>query len=228
MSLLKAPQSTQPKKPQKRRASRPGPDVHTACQASGREAGQTPKTSRPPNQRTARPVASGRATVHTVHYFHSTAQPQVSHWSGTGLQLWLVFGGRVGGGGRPVTTALSVHKRLTRKRGGSSRDRIPKESETHHQPKVSETPESETRFEPEVRRSPKESVTPESATRDQPRSQSLLPNEPEAYRSSKPPDTVGNAERPKSRVFRRLQAQRGLLRQKVVFQPTGLRDPRKS
>ena len=88
----------------------------------------------------------------------------------------------------------------------------------------SETPESETRFEPEVRRSPKESDTPESATRDQPRSQSLLPIEPESHRSSNPPDTVGNAERPKSRVFRRLQAQRGLLRQKVVFQPTGLRD----
>ena len=102
------------------------------------------------------------------------------------------------------------------------------ESETHHQPKESETPESETRFEPEVRRSPKESVTPESATRDQPRSQSLLPNEPETHRSSNPPDTVGNAERPKSRVFWRLHAQRGLLRQRSFFQPTGLRDPRKS
>ena len=69
-----------------------------------KEAGQSPRTSRPPNQRTARPVASRRATVRTKHYFHSTAQPQVSHWSGSGLWLWLVFGGRVGGGGRPVTT----------------------------------------------------------------------------------------------------------------------------
>ena len=153
-SLLKAPQSTQPKKPQRggpvaqdqtstqrakpqggrrarrpgavvlptqeasgrdagqslrttkeqRRDRRPGPVVLPTQEASGREAGQTPRTSRPPNQRTARPVASGRATVRTVHYFHSTAQPQVSHWSGTGLMLWLVFGGWVGGGGRPVTT----------------------------------------------------------------------------------------------------------------------------
>ena len=212
---FQAPQSTQPKKPQRggpvaqdqtsfqhkkpqggRRASRPGPVVPPNQRT---EAGQTPRTSRPLNQRTARPVASGRATVRTKHYFHSTAQPQVSLWSGSGLMLWLVVGGRVGGGGRPVTTvkdsSLSGHKRLTRKRGGSSRDRIPKESETLV-----------------VRRSPKESVTPESATRDQPRSQSLHPNEPEAHRSSKPPDTVGNAERAGSQ---RLAAP------KVVFQPQG-------
>ena len=37
------------------------------------------------------------------------------------------FRGSGGGGGRP---ALPRHKRLPRKRGGSSRDRIPKESET--------------------------------------------------------------------------------------------------
>ena len=139
LSLLKAPQSTQPKKPRRggpvaqdqtstqrakpqggRRARRPGPVVLPTQEVSGREkgqsprtsrppnqrteAGQTPRTSRPPNQRTARPVASGRATVRTKHYFHSTAHPQVSHWSGSGLQLWLVFGGWVGGGGRPVTT----------------------------------------------------------------------------------------------------------------------------
>ena len=43
------------------------------------------------------------ATVRTVHYFNSTAQPQVSNRSGAGLMLWLVSGCRVGGGGRPVT-----------------------------------------------------------------------------------------------------------------------------
>ena len=141
-----------------------------------KEVGQSPRTSRP-NQSTARPVASGRVTVRTKHYFLSTAQPQVSHWSGTGLKLWFVSGSRVGGGGRPVTTvkdgSLGTQAVNPRKGWKLSRDRIPKESET-------DTPESETRFEPEVRRSPKESVTPESATRDQPRSQSLLPNEPEA------------------------------------------------
>ena len=71
LSLLKAPQSTQPKKPQRggpvaqdqtftqrakpqggRRARRPGPAVLPTQEASGREAGQSPRTSRPPNQRT--------------------------------------------------------------------------------------------------------------------------------------------------------------------------------
>ena len=101
MSLLKAPQSTQPKKPQRggpvaqdqtsiqrkkpqggRRARRPGPVVHPTKEP------RRAKPPRPPNQRTARPVASGRATVRTVHYFHSTAQPQISNWSGTGLRWW--------------------------------------------------------------------------------------------------------------------------------------------
>ena len=112
------------------------------------EAGQTPRTSRPPNQRTARPVASGRATGRTVHYFHSTAQPQVSHWSGSGLKLWLVFGGWVGGGGRPVTTVKDGSLRtqaVNPKKGWKLQGQNPQrvrdsESETHHQPKESETP----------------------------------------------------------------------------------------
>ena len=69
----------------KRRASRPGPDVLPTEEPQG----QSPLRG---------------ATVRTVHCFHSTAQPQVSHWSRAGLKLWLVSGGRVGGGGRPVTT----------------------------------------------------------------------------------------------------------------------------
>ena len=69
----------------KRRASGPGPVVHPTEEPQG----QSPLRG---------------ATVRTVHYFHSTAQPQVSHRSGAGLMLWLVSGGRVGSGGRPVTT----------------------------------------------------------------------------------------------------------------------------
>ena len=77
--------STQPKKPQMRPASRPGPNIFPTNEPQG----QSPLRG---------------ATVRTVHYFQSTAQPQDCHWSGSGLKLWLVFGGRVGGGGRPVTT----------------------------------------------------------------------------------------------------------------------------
>ena len=133
------------------------------------------QSSTQPKNRKA--IASGRATVRMVHYFHSTAQPQVS------------------------------------------------QSETHHQPE--ETPESETRFEPEVRRSLKESVTPESATRDQPRSQSLLPNEPEAHRSSNPPDS-GQCGTTKVKGLPAAASSKRLAAPKVVFQPTGLRDLRKS
>ena len=69
----------------KRRASRPGPNIFPTKEPQG----QSPLRG---------------ATVRTVYYFHSTAQPQVSHWSGAGLWLWLVSGSRVGGCGRPVTT----------------------------------------------------------------------------------------------------------------------------
>ena len=74
--------STQPKKPQRGGASRPGPNTIPIEEPQGQS-----------------PLRGG-----TVHYFQSTAQPQVSHWSGAGLKLWLVSLCRVGGGGRPVTT----------------------------------------------------------------------------------------------------------------------------
>ena len=135
--FLKAPQSTEPKKPQRggpvaqdqtstqrakphggRRARRPGPDVHPTQEASGREKGQTPRTSRPPNQRTeasqtprtsrppnqrtARPVASGRATVRTVHFpLHRTTTSQSLVWDrslavvgfrGSGRRWWSTSG----------------------------------------------------------------------------------------------------------------------------------------
>ena len=83
--FLKSPQSTQPKKPQRcgpvaqdqtstqrdkpqggRRARRPGPVVLPTREASGREAGQSPRTSRPPNQRSLRegggPVAQDQSS----------------------------------------------------------------------------------------------------------------------------------------------------------------------
>ena len=142
-----APQSTQPKKPQR--------------------AGQTPRTSRPHNPRSLRegggpdaqdqssfqhkkPQGGRRArrpgpVVHPTKEPQgqsplgelrsarcTTSTPQHNHKSVTGLgqvsMLWSVSAGRVGGGGRPVTTVKHGSLRtqaVTRNRGGSSRDRIP-------------------------------------------------------------------------------------------------------
>ena len=104
LSLLKAPQSTQPKKPQRggpvaqdqtsiqrkksqggRRARRPGPVVHPTKEPQGQS-----------------PLGELRSAQST------TSTPPHNHKSVTGLgqvsSCGWVFGGRVGGGGRPVTT----------------------------------------------------------------------------------------------------------------------------
>ena len=114
----------------KRRASRPGPDVFPTKEPQG----QSPLR---------------KATVRTVHYFHSTAQPQVSRWSGAGLQLWLVSGGRVGGGGRPVKDLSLRTQAVNLKQGWNLQGQDPSrvrdsESETRYQTKESVTPPKET------------------------------------------------------------------------------------
>ena len=107
--FLKA-QSTQPKKPQ-----RGGPvNIFRTEEPQG-------------------PSPLRGATVRTVHCFHSTAQPQESV-TGLGQVSSCGCGGRVGGGSRPVTTAKDGSLRAQAvnptKSGGTSRERIPKESET--------------------------------------------------------------------------------------------------
>ena len=117
----------------KRRASRPGPVVFLTKEPQG----QSPLRG---------------ATVRTVHYFQSTAQPHVSHWSGAGLKLWLVSGGRVGGGGRPVTTVKdssfttqAVNPKQGRNLQGQDPQRVrDSEWETRNQTKESVTPPKET------------------------------------------------------------------------------------
>ena len=83
--------STQPKKPQ-----RGGPVAQDQTSSQLQEPQGTSRLWR-------------GATVRTVHYFHSTAQPQVSHGLGQVSSCGCFFrgsgrrsGGRVGGGGRPV------------------------------------------------------------------------------------------------------------------------------
>ena len=118
--FLKAPQSTQPKKPQRggpvaqdqtstqrakpqggRRARRPGPVVQAT--------GQSPRGE----------LRSARCTTSTPPHNHKsvTGPGQVSCCG------WF-FGCRVGGGGRPVTTVKDGSLRtqaVNRKKGGSSR-----------------------------------------------------------------------------------------------------------
>ena len=66
----------------KRRASRPGPDVHTACQASGREAGQSPRTRRLSNARSLRegegPDAQDQSSTQPKNRGRPDAQDQSS------------------------------------------------------------------------------------------------------------------------------------------------------
>ena len=125
MSLLKAPQSTQPKKPQRggpvaqdqtsiqrkkpqggRRARRPGPVVPDAQDHPTKEPRRARRpgpvvhpTKEPQGQSPRGELRSARCTTSTPPHNHKsvTGPGQVSSCG------WF-FGGRVGGGGRPVTT----------------------------------------------------------------------------------------------------------------------------
>ena len=85
-----------------------------------KEAGQSPRTRRPHNVTSLKegggPDAQdqssfqhkkpqgGRRARRPGPVVHPTKEPQVNHWSGSGLLRWSVSCGLVGGGGRPVTT----------------------------------------------------------------------------------------------------------------------------
>ena len=171
---------------------------------------------------------------------NSTAQPPVSHRSGSGFLTVVGLGVGSGGGGRPVTTVKDGSPKTQavnhEKKSGSSRDRIPKESETLSQRLTTNL---------RSQRLPSQRLVSSQRFEGLQRSQSLqsqrLETNQGASRSfqteSETLQTHGRAahltqwamlKRPKSRVFWWLQAQRGLLRQRSFFQPTGLRDLRKS
>ena len=110
--------------------SRPGPDVFPTKEPQG----QSPLRG---------------ATVRKVHYFHSTAQPQVSHWSGAGVGFrvsgrrwwWTSDNGK----GRLSLRTQAVNPKQGWNLQGQDHQRVrDSEPETRNQTKESVTPPKET------------------------------------------------------------------------------------